>query len=131
FAIQKIRPLKRLVIMNVPHPMVARREIRHWRQLRRRWYIFFFQLPWLPEFLLSRGNGKAIKSAFSNMACDKSNFTKETLHVYAMSCMRPGWLTSMIIDLRAWLRHGDSITVCDGVIDVPTLMIWGEEDSAL
>ena len=131
FAIQKIRPLKRLVIMNVPHPMVARREIRHWRQLRRSWYIFFFQLPWLPEFLLSRGNGKAIKSAFSNMACDKSNFTDDALDVYAKAAMRPGSLTAMINYYRALLRHGDSINLGDGVIDVPTLMIWGEEDSAL
>jgi hypothetical protein len=35
--------------MNVPHPMVGAREICHWRQFRRSWYIFFFQLPRLPE----------------------------------------------------------------------------------
>lgn len=131
FAIQKIRPLKRLVIMNVPHPMVARREMRHWRQLRRSWYIFFFQLPWLPEFLLSRGNGKAIKQAFSNMACDQSNFPDEALEVFAKAAMRPGSLSAMINYYRALLRHGDSINLGNGNIDAPTLMIWGEEDSAL
>ncbi|HEY9091710.1 alpha/beta hydrolase [Parasphingorhabdus sp.] len=131
FAIQKIRPLKRLVIMNVPHPMVARREMRHWRQLRRSWYIFFFQLPWLPEFLLSRGNGKAIKQAFSNMACDQSNFPDEALEVFAKAAMRPGSLTAMINYYRALLRHGDSIDLGNGSINAPTLMIWGEEDSAL
>lgn len=65
------------------------------------------------------------------MACDKSNFTKETLDVYAKAAMRPGSLTAMINYYRALLRHGDSINLGDGVIDVPTLMIWGEEDSAL
>lgn len=131
FAIQKIRPLKRLVIMNVPHPMVGRREIRHWRQLRRSWYIFFFQIPWLPEFLISRGNGKAIKDAFSNMACDQSNFPDKALEVFARAAMRPGSLTAMINYYRALLRYGDTVDVEDKVLDTPTLMIWGEEDSAL
>ncbi|QTD56686.1 alpha/beta fold hydrolase [Parasphingorhabdus cellanae] len=131
FAIQKIRPLKHLVIMNVPHPMVGRREIRHWRQLRRSWYIFFFQLPWLPEFLISRGNGKAIKDAFSNMAHDQSNFPDEALEVFAKAAMRPGSITAMINYYRALLRHRETVDVDNKILDTPTLMIWGEEDSAL
>lgn len=131
FAIQQIRPLKRLVIMNVPHPMVGKREIRHWRQLRRSWYIFFFQIPWLPEFLISRGNGKAIKGAFSNMACDQNNFPDEALEVFAKAAMRPGSLTAMLNYYRALLRHGDTVDVEDKILATPTLMIWGEEDSAL
>ena len=42
FAIRKIRPLDRLVIMNVPHPKCAQRELKHWRQRKKSWYIFFF-----------------------------------------------------------------------------------------
>ena len=42
FAIKKVRPLIRLVIMNVPHPKVALREIKHWRQFKKSWYMFFF-----------------------------------------------------------------------------------------
>src|SRR5215213_5592847 len=42
--------LHRLSIMNVPHPLVMRRFVqRDFEQMRRSWYIFFFQLPWLPE----------------------------------------------------------------------------------
>jgi len=131
FAIQKIRPLKQLVIMNVPHPMVGRREIRHWRQLKRSWYIFFFQIPWLPEFLMSRGQGEPIKRAFSNMARDQRNFTDDALDHYAKAAMRPGSLKAMVNYYRALLRHGDTVDVEDKKIDLPTLMIWGEEDSAL
>lgn len=131
FAIQQIRPLKRLVIMNVPHPMVGRREIRHWRQLRRSWYIFFFQIPWLPEFLISRGHGKAIRAAFSNMACDQSNFSDEALEVFAKASVRPGSLTAMLNYYRALLRHSGAVDVEEKILDTPTLMIWGEEDSAL
>lgn len=131
FAVQKIRPLKKLIIMNVPHPMVGQREIRHWRQLRRSWYIFFFQIPWLPEKLLARNNGQPIKRAFSNMACDQANFTPEALDVYARAATRPGSLKSMVNYYRALVRHQDTIDIGDGKIDIPTLMIWGEEDSAL
>ncbi len=49
FACLKLRPIDRLVIMNVPHPKVGTREIRHWRQLKKSWYIFFFQLPACPN----------------------------------------------------------------------------------
>jgi len=129
FAIRKIRPLKRLVIMNVPHPEVGRREIRHWRQLKRSWYIFFFQIPRLPEWLLSRNNGDPIKNAFAKMAVDQTNFTDEALDHYAKAATRPGSINAMINYYRALLRH--DFDIGDGKVDIPTLMIWGEEDTAL
>jgi epoxide hydrolase 4 len=131
FAIRKLRPLTRLVIMNVPHPNVGRREIRKWRQLWRSWYIFFFQIPKVPEALLGRNGARGIKGAFHNMAVDKSRFPKDVLRVYADAALRPGALTAMINYYRALLRHGNSVDTSDGRIDVPTLMIWGEEDTAL
>ena len=47
----------RASILNVPHPAVVGRSL--WRvpdQLLRSWYILFFQLPGLPEWLLRRRN---------------------------------------------------------------------------
>ncbi|MEQ1549366.1 MAG: alpha/beta fold hydrolase [Chakrabartia sp.] len=131
FAIRKLRPLTHLVIMNVPHPYVGAREIRKWRQLWRSWYIFFFQIPKLPEALLRRKGARGIKGAFHNMAVDKGRFPKDVLDVYAKAALRPGALTAMINFYRALLRHRDSVDMGDGRIDVPTLMIWGEEDTAL
>src|SRR5882672_7887659 len=44
----------KLVVLNVPHPSVMRKFMKtRLRQVLRSWYIFFFQLPWLPETLLS------------------------------------------------------------------------------
>ncbi len=131
FAIRKLRPLARLAIMNVPHPMVGMREIRHWRQFRRSWYIFFFQLPRLPERMMTRDGAAGIKGAFYNMAVDKSRFPKDVLQTYADAALRPGAITAMINYYRALLRHRDSVDLGDGRVDVPTLMIWGEEDTAL
>jgi pimeloyl-ACP methyl ester carboxylesterase len=131
FAILKLRPLSRLVIMNVPHPKVAEREIRHWRQLRRSWYIFFFQLPRLPERMMAGNGARGIKGAFYNMAVDKSRFPRDVLQTYADAALRPGAMTAMINYYRALLRHRDCVDLGDSRVDVPTLMIWGEEDSAL
>src|SRR5205814_3804374 len=43
--------LDRLAVLNVPHPIVSIRALRSLAQLRRSWYVFFFQLPYLPELL--------------------------------------------------------------------------------
>jgi epoxide hydrolase 4 len=131
FAIKKLRPLTRLVIMNVPHPKVGEREIKHWRQFKKSWYIFFFQLPWLPEWMMGAKGARGIKGAFYNMAVDKSRFGKEVLQIYANAALRPGALKSMINFYRALLRTPDFRQIGGGDIVTPTLMIWGEEDSAL
>jgi len=131
FAILKVRPLTKLVIMNVPHPMVAAREIRTLSQLRKSWYIFFFQLPGLPERVFGKDGAQAIRGAFFNMAVDKSRFPDAVLDVYGAAAQRPGALTGMINYYRALLRHRDTIDLGDARIDIPTLMVWGEEDSAL
>ncbi|MEH6663010.1 MAG: alpha/beta hydrolase [Parasphingorhabdus sp.] len=131
FAIKKIRPLTRLVIMNVPHPKCAQREMKHWYQLKKSWYIFFFQLPWLPEKMLGRNRAEPVKEAFSKMAVDKSRFPDSELQVYADAARRPGALRSMINYYRALLRTKDARDIGDGMVTVPTLMIWGEEDTAI
>src|SRR5437879_4698652 len=49
--------VERLVIINVPHPLVMRRLIlRDPRQTLRSWYMFMFLLPRLPEWFARRRN---------------------------------------------------------------------------
>lgn len=133
FAILKKRPIERLVIMNVPHPMVMRRELKKWRQFSKSWYIFFFQLPWLPEFLLSRGKakGKGVGDLIERTSCNKERFGPEVRGVYNAAGHRDGAARAMVNYYRAVIRHRDSVDIGDATVDVPTLMIWGEEDVAL
>lgn len=131
FAIQRIRPLARLVIMNLPHPLCFQRELRHWHQLRKSWYIAFFQIPWLPERMLLARNARAIRRAFAGMAVDKGRFPPAVLQVYAEAAQRPGAMTAMLNYYRAVVRDFDAASIGDGQVEVPTLMIWGEADSAL
>ena len=120
--------------MNVPHPAVMERVMRTPRQLLRSWYVLFFQIPGLPELLLGARHARAIGDAFRNMAVDKSRFPDEVLQVYRDNAAAPGALTAMINYYRALVRGGGADRqrrLGYPVIDMPTLMIWGEDDVAL
>jgi pimeloyl-ACP methyl ester carboxylesterase len=125
-------PIARLIIMNVPHPALAEKGLRTLRQLMKSWYIFFFQLPVIPEWALARNGYAAIAQAFRGMAVDKSRFPKEVLRVYQDAAAQPGALTAMVNYYRALLR-GLRANRKRGTprINVPTLMLWGEVDAAL
>lgn len=132
FAIRRIRPLQRLIIMNVPHPTCMQRELRSLRQLRKSWYIFFFQIPWLPERLLCSRKAKAIGDSFVKMAVDETRFPPEVTDVYRTAALRPGAMRSMINYYRAALRGARRVArEALPVVETPTLMIWGLEDTAL
>ncbi|MFT3976942.1 MAG: alpha/beta hydrolase [Sphingomonas bacterium] len=131
FAIRKVRPVERLVVMNLPHPACFAEALRHWPQRRRSWYMAFFQLPRLPEYYLGRKDARNVRRAFYGMAVDKSRFPDEVLDVYARNALRPGALTAMVNWYRAARRHRGALGIGDGRVDAPTLLIWGEEDKAL
>ena len=132
FAINRVRPLTRLVVMNLPHPRCFAAALKHAPQRRRSWYIGAFQIPWLPERLLAANDAAAVRRAFTHMAIDKSRFPNEVLDVYAAAALRPGALTAMINWYRAAVRYRDKMAIRNGGrVDVPTLIVWGEADTAL
>ncbi len=55
--------VRRLAILNVPHPARMLAGFRTLKQLRKSWYMFFFQIPFLPEWLLRRDGYAPIKRA--------------------------------------------------------------------
>lgn len=131
FAADQVRPLARLVIMNVPHPAVFARVLRDSAAQRRRsWYVGFFQIPWLPERMLTARKARAIRRAFHGMAIDKSRFTEAVLDHYAANALRPGAMRAMINWYRAAVRYRIQDRTWPA-IEIPTLIVWGEEDTAL
>ena len=126
------RPLERLVVMNCPHPACMQRELRHLPQLKRSWYMFFFQLPWLPEQLIRRDDFALFDQMGRGWAVHKENIRPEDVEALRANAREPGALTSMLNYYRAipWSavqlrRHGPR------KVRVPTLLIWGERDQAL
>jgi epoxide hydrolase 4 len=132
FAMSGQRPLERLIVMNCPHPVCFEKGMRTWRQLRKSWYMFFFQIPWLPERLLGAREAKAIGDAFSGMAIDKSRFPDSVTRVFRENAREPGALTAMLSYYRALFRSFRKQSLPRvAEITVPTLLLWGEEDIAL
>ena len=97
-------PISRLIIMNVPHPALTEKGFAHPAAARKSWYIFFFQLPWIPEWGLARRGCAAIGRVFRDMAVDKSRFPDEVLRVYREAAAVPGALTAMLNYYRALIR---------------------------
>jgi pimeloyl-ACP methyl ester carboxylesterase len=131
FAMRRARPLERLVVMNCPHPGAP--AIRSLRQLRRSWYMLFFQIPWLPERLLSLGRHRFIDFLRSG-AAHPENFPDEALEVFRRNAAQPGAMTAMLSYYRALLRGGGlRRQLAQGIaaIEAPTLLVWGENDLAL
>ena len=131
FAIERARSLDGLIVMNVPHPDVFRRELRHsWRQRLRSWYVLFFQLPWLPERALTLGHARIVARTFTGMARNPDAFPPEVLARYRENATRPGAMTAMIDYYRANAGAFMKGNPAPSLV-TPTLMIWGEHDTAL
>ena len=129
-AIQHPERLQRLGILNVPHPAVMRRFLqRDLEQLRRSWYIFFFQLPWLPEAGMRANDWRGAERALRNSG-KIDTFTDEDIEKYKEAWSQPGAMTAMINWYRAAARYPMSIPK-DMCVTVPTLMMWGMKDFAL
>ena len=121
--------IEKLAVLNVPHPSVMRRYVyTRLPQTLRSWYIFFFQIPWLPEALLSAFNFRAAARALQGSS-HPGTFSAEDLTQYRAAWSQPGALTAMINWYRAAMRY--RIPFSDRTVRVPTRILWGERDKFL
>jgi pimeloyl-ACP methyl ester carboxylesterase len=125
----------RLVIINVPHPaafagalMPSRQRWKlNLRQWRRSWYILFFQLPRLPEWLNRRRDYEGMARFLRQASPD--TFPDADMERYRAAWSRPGALKAMLDWYRAAVQHRPDLP---GVtVEAPTLVIWGGQDDAL
>ena len=132
FAIRYPQMTERLIVLNAPHPGAFARELRTFNQLRKSWYMFFFQLPWLPEWGLTRNHANAIGSILRESAVQKEAFTEDIIAKYREAMSKPGAMAAALKYYRQLLRSFPQQRPDEQVhVSVPTLLIWGEQDSAL
>jgi pimeloyl-ACP methyl ester carboxylesterase len=121
--------IAKLVVLNVPHPSVMRRFLStRPRQLLRSRYMFFFQLPWLPEAVFSAFDFRIGSRALLHSS-RPATFSREDLAHYRTAWSQPGALTGMINWYRALFRT--RVTFPDTIVRVPTRILWGERDAFL
>lgn len=130
FAYEYPEMVDRLVVLNLPHPAKFAAGLLTPQQLLRSSYIFAFQIPGLPELLLQANDYQLLANVLTGMAVDKRTFSPTDLSAYKDAAAKRGALTGMLNYYRAnffngWLNRDW------GMLQVPTLMIWGENDLAL
>jgi len=119
----------RLAILNVPHPATIQPYLRrHPRQLLRSWYVFFFQLPWLPEAATRLGNWRAGVRALRGSS-RSGTFSDDDLDRYREAWSQPGAFTAMVNWYRALVRFPSSFD--SPRVTPPTLILWGRHDAFL
>lgn len=128
FAMQRPDMLGRLVILNSPHPRQYMRGLTP-SQLLKSWYMFFFQLPWLPELVLSLGDFAGLRKTMA--AARTGEVSPEELDEYAAAAARSGDLHYPINYYRG-LRV-DPLGRLRGFkrVDSPVLVLWGDQDRFL
>jgi pimeloyl-ACP methyl ester carboxylesterase len=122
----------RLIVMNAPHPAAMMREMRTLKQLRKSWYVFAFQIPWLPEYMLGRKHANEIGKMLRGAALQKSAFPREVTAKYQEAMSKPGAIKAAISYYRQlFWRLPFSFKSYELRINTPTLLMWGEQDIAL
>jgi pimeloyl-ACP methyl ester carboxylesterase len=123
----------KLIGLNSPPPWTFARELGTFKQMRKSWYMFFFQIPWLPEYLLGLNHAALIGRTLQRTAVQKSAFPPEVLVRYRDAMSKPGALRAAINyyrNIRSRPRWGRQ-ALGSANVSAPTLLIWGEQDIAL
>jgi epoxide hydrolase 4 len=126
--------LEHAIVLGCPHPEAMLRELSsNARQLARSWYMFFFQLPLLPEFWLTRRSGKNLERMFR---AESTAAPPEIVQAERRALLAPGAARAALAYYRTAARSGlRELALRDAArhprVDLPVSLIWGENDSAL
>ncbi len=123
--------VEKLIIMNAPHPGAYRKNMpKNFKQVLRRWYVFFFLIKGIPELILSGSNYKILKSVLRKSSVRKEAFNEKDIEAY-LSSWKSGGLSGGINYYRAnmSLRYWSNPNITSfPKIKAPVLQIWGEDD---
>jgi pimeloyl-ACP methyl ester carboxylesterase len=115
-----------LTALSVPHPFAMAAAIGTSRQLLASWYMYLFQLPWLPERLFSphRPASRERMVRFLTSYGQTRDRAERDLAMLGRAGFSAalGWYRAMFLGSPAKLRAR---------IRVPTLYVWSEGDTAI
>jgi pimeloyl-ACP methyl ester carboxylesterase len=132
FAMWHPEQVDQLAILNVPHPERLVASLRTVRQLCKSWYMFFFQLPWLPEVSCRLGNYAAMRAVFLRDPVRPDAFSPADVDQQIEAIAQPGALLAMINYYRAAMRQSPTSQRRRWRrIERPVLVLWGDQDRYL
>jgi epoxide hydrolase 4 len=102
------------------------------KRYEKRNYIFFFQLPWLPEASFRARRFVLLRRVLRTEPIRLGSFSPSDIEQYVAAAAQPGALTAPINYYRALLRQSPAHMLRRlRPIAAPTLVIWGERDRYL
>ena len=124
--------VEQLVVMNIPHPQKMLAGLKTFSQALRFSYLLFFQLPWLPEKVLSFDRFRFLKWFLKKEGQRSGGFSDEDLERYGVAHSHRGALTAMVNYYRA-LRFEVRTDLSARLRPIlcPVMVLWGEQDSVL
>ena len=131
FAIREPAYVRRLVVLNAPHPGPMSRALRRPGQLRRSAYIGFFQLRGVAERVIAADRYGLIWRVFRSADRDRLWLGDADIQRFVDAIARPGALTAALEYYRQLVRRGPPAVGVMRVITAPTLTLWGEQDPYL
>ena len=125
--------VNRLVVLNCPFMVtLLKHMVTNPSQIRKSWYIYFFQLPGLPEYRMKKDLKGFFKVALRGWSKEHRAFTDEDIDKYVEAYSQPGAITGPVNYYRASARNMFNSSINKIVpITADTLVLWGEEDKAL
>ena len=115
-----------LTVLSTPHPRALARSMTRSLQPLRSWYTLAVQVPVVPEVVLSRTLGPALRL---------SGLPSEHAQEYAARLATASAMHGPLAWYRAAARRPPSellgARASEDVVDVPTTYVWGRRDPAL
>merc|ERR1711962_1085337 len=93
--------------------------------------MIFFQTPWIPEMIFSANDLEIFDNLPKTMKHAHKMFNQEIIEAYKYTFARKGAITGPLNYYRNKDPTNSMATASFPRISVPTLVIWGTEDTAL
>ena len=130
-AIRRLRPLERLIVVNIPHPLCFKAALRGLRQKVKSLYAAFFQIPLLPDLLLSAGRGYLTGRLIRMSSGRPAAIPAAVMDIYRENIAAPGAATAMLNWYRRAAPDLFNARDLDVPVETPVLIVWGTDDVAL
>jgi len=124
----------RLAILAGPHPVRYWEVLwSSWRQFKMSQYVLQFQIPFLPEWLLSRNRGEFLARMLRRSAVRPGTFTDQDIEVYRQAWSNRNSMWAGVNYYRQVLRRQRELQKFyrGRKVQCPGLVIWGDKDFAL
>ena len=123
--------VEKIIVLNAPHPSAGLLALKsmYLPQLLKSWYVLAFQIPVVPEALLSVKDFELFARILKQQT--KGAIGDEEIGHFKQAWAQPGALGAGVEWYRASLRTWIQGRLKDLTVRTPSLLIWGDRDAYL